>query len=84
MTKKPNKLTTKKQRLLQCERNRCGRCKKGFAKTNGLNKFGFPEVYVGPERFEKFREACRINFHLLSCHMDSVVPSYDEKAKVND
>ena len=46
---------------------------------------GFPEVYVGPERFKKVREACRNNFHLISCNMVSVVTSYDQKPKkVND
>ena len=44
-------------------------------------KLGLPEVYVGPERFKKFREACRNNFHLISCNMDSVVTSYDQKSK---
>ena len=37
------------------------------------------ESGIGPARFKTFREACRNNFHLISCHMDSVVPSDDEK-----
>ena len=44
-------------------------------------KLGLPEVYVGPERFKKLREACRNNFHLISCNMDSVLTSYDQKPK---
>ena len=44
-------------------------------------QLGLPEVHVGPERFKKFREACRNNFHLISCNMDSVVTSYDQKTK---
>ena len=44
-------------------------------------QLGFPQVYLGPERFKKFREACRNNFHLISCNMDSVLTSYDQKTK---
>ena len=34
---------------------------------------------MGPGGSKKVREACRKNFLLFSCNMDSVVPSYDEK-----
>ena len=41
-------------------------------------KLGLPGVYLGPRGFRKVREACRNNFHLISCNMDSVVKSYDQ------
>ena len=47
----------------------------------GLYKLGFPEVYVGPERFKKLREACRKNFHLVAPPKTSVVTTYDQKTK---
>ena len=48
-------------------------------------QFGYPQVYVGPEGFNQVRKACRNNFHLISCNMDSVVTSYDPKTKhIND
>ena len=46
-----------------------------------FKQLGFPEVYVGPAGFRKVRQACRKNFVLFSCNMDSVVPCYDEKTK---
>ena len=44
-------------------------------------KLGLPEVYGGPERFRKVREACRNNFHLVAPHKSSMVPIYDQKTK---
>ena len=46
-----------------------------------LKKIGLPEVYLDPGRFKKLREACRNNFHLFSCKLDLMVPSYDQKIK---
>ena len=40
---------------------------------------GIPEVYLDPGRFDKVRESCRNNLQLISCNMDSVMTSYDQK-----
>ena len=37
--------------------------------------------FLGPERFEKLREACRIHFHVVAPPKTAMVPSYDQKTK---
>ena len=53
-----------------------------------ISKFNFSKFFLatnGPECFEKFREACRKNFHPVAPLKTSVVTSYDQKTKkVND
>lgn len=49
--------------------------------TNVSNKFGLPEAYADPGRVKNFRKACRNDFHLISCNMDFVVTSYDQKTQ---
>ena len=41
----------------------------------------FSMVFGGPGGFKKLREASRTNFHLISCQLDLMVPSYDQKTK---
>ena len=47
--------------------------------TNDSKKLGLPEVYGGPGQFRKVREACRNNYHLISCAIDLIVKSYDRE-----
>ena len=42
-------------------------------------KLSLPEVFEGPERFRKLREAQRNHFHLFSSILVSMVTSYDPK-----
>ena len=41
----------------------------------------FSKVFGGPGGFKKLREASTKNFHLISCKLDLMVPSYDQKTK---
>ena len=53
----------------------------GFSKQIVSKQIGFPEVFEGPGRFKKLREACRIHFHLVAPLKTVMVTSYDRKNK---
>ncbi len=44
-------------------------------------QIGFSKVFGGPGGFKKLREASRKKIHLISCKLDLMVPSYDQKTK---
>ena len=41
----------------------------------------FSKVFGGPGGFKKLREASRKKINLISCKLDLMVPSYDQKNK---